>query len=400
MNNPQKSFSHEINQLVVAGFGMAFFLIFCACELLLFLTEPDHSFFLAKSLGMLGIYLALYILYSLFIVNRIKKLFLPLDKIAYGLIKDQVFIDDGEKDLKALADSLKEQAKQMNDLSKELKDTRQDLDGAFMESKAGKENLKQILLKLSAETEMIRRHSEEINTFAEEISGGLTQSLDAERDLKEKRSMLQERSKILDDQIRDNMRSQSDTETEFKELGGCYTLLDSIYKESEDLMSQIYNEMSALQSTTSQINIYVMNTALDISRAGSITVSALRAMDEIKLMSAEINDKTDSVLLLIIRARNALKLAMDQSGECRSKGRECEDSFDKTGEYLKELGSGVKELTSLGNDIFEDTLKLSACINEVRTKEDRRHEEDTKLLNGIDKLGNYVRELKSADDKE
>ena len=29
-------------------------------------------------------------------------MFLPLDKIAYGIMKDQVFIDDGEKDLKLL----------------------------------------------------------------------------------------------------------------------------------------------------------------------------------------------------------------------------------------------------------------------------------------------------------
>ena len=123
MKDNQKSFSHEINQLVVAGFGMAFFLMFCACALLLYLTEADHRLYVPKVLGILAIYLVLYISYSLFIVSRIKKLFLPLDKLASGILRDQVFIDDGEKDLKDFAKSLREQALRMEELNKKLKVT-------------------------------------------------------------------------------------------------------------------------------------------------------------------------------------------------------------------------------------------------------------------------------------
>ena len=396
MNDNPKSFSHEINQLVVAGFGMAFFLIFCACGLLLFLTEDDHSKFVFKLLIMLGIYLALYILYSIFIVNRIKKMFLPLDKIAYGIMKDQVFIDDGEKDLKAFADSLKEQAKQMSRLSQELKDTQENLDGAFQESKAGKESLKQMTLKVSAETEKLRTHGECMSVYGSDVTKAVANALDIEKELKDRRNDLYECSQLIGEQLKVNMRSQADTEAEFKELGGSYTLLDSVYKESEELIGSIYNEMTALQTLTSQINIYVMNTALDISRAGSITVSALGAMDEIKMMSADINDKTDNVLLLIIRARNALKLAMDQSGECRDKGSECSESFSKTKDYLEKLGNTVQELTRLSDELSDGAGKLTTGMNEVKTKEELRRKEEQFMKTNLETLGSYVKELRDA----
>ena len=192
------------------------------------------------------------------------------------------------------------------------------------------------------------------------------------------------------------MRSRTDTEAEFKELGGSYTLLDSVYKESEELIGSIYNEMTALQTLTSQINIYVMNTALDISRAGSITVSALGAMDEIKMMSADINDKTDSVLLLIIRARNALKLAMDQSGECRDKGSECSESFSKTKDYLEKLGNTVQELTRISDELSDGAGKLTTGMNEVKTKEELRRKEEQFMKTNLEMLGSYVKELRDA----
>ena len=397
MKDNQKSFSHEINQLVVAGFDMAFFLIFCACELLLYLTEGDHSHFIAKSLGMLGIYLALYILYSIFIVNRIKKMFLPLDKIAYGLMEDRVFIDDGEKDLKAFADSLKEQAKQMNALSKELDNTKQDLDGAFMESKAGKESLKQMMLKVSAETEKLRTHNECMSVYGSDVTKAVVNAFDVYNELKEKRDKLYECSQLIGEQIKVNMRSQEDTETEFSELGSSYTLLDSVYRESEELIGSIYNEMTALQTLSSQINLYVMNTALDISRAGSITSSTLSALDEIKLMSADINDKTDSILLLTIRARNSLKLAMDQSGECRERGGECSESFSDTKDYLEKLGNTVQELTRISDELSDSAGKLSLSMNEVKTKEELRRKEEQFIKTDLEKLGAYVKELRTSE---
>ena len=399
MKKQPRSFSYEINQLVVAGFGMAFFLIFCACALLLFLTEGTHERFILKLLVMLAIYLALYISYSIFIVNRIKKMFLPLDKLANGLLKDQVFVDEGEKDLKAFADSLKEQARQMNELSKELKDTRENLDGVFLESREGKENLNKSISWLYAQAEYARRHKDELISGREEVSKILDELLSSEKTLKDRKNDYYELSGEIEKSVKENMHSQADTVSEFKELSGSYTLLESIFSESEDLLSSIYNEMTALQSQASQLNLYVMNTALDISRAGSITISALSAMDEIKLMSAGINDKTDNVILLIIRARNALKLAMDQSGECREKGIECSESFSGTADHLTALADNMKKFLDIGEGMVEETSVISQNVYDLKIKEEYRGQNEQQISADIDRIEDYVREWKEQENK-
>ncbi len=324
-------------------------------------------------------------------------MFVPLDKLANGLLKDQVFVDEGEKDLKAFADSLKEQARQMNELSKELKDTREDLDGAFLSSKEGKENLNKSISWLFAQAEYAHRHKEEMISARDGITQILNDLLSSEKALKDRKNDLFELSGGIEGYIKENMRSQTDTVSEFKELSGSYTLLESIFSESEDLLSSIYNEMTALQSQASQLNLYVMNTALDISRAGSITLSALSAMDEIKLMSAGINDKTDNVILLIIRARNALKLAMDQSGECREKGIECSESFSGTADYLTALADNMKSFLGTGEGMLNDTQAISQGVFDLKIKEEARAKNEQLLSADIDKLEEYIREWKDQE---
>ncbi len=387
MNNSQRSFSHEINQLVVAGFGIAFFLMFCACALLLYLTENDHRLYVPKVLGILAIYLVLYIFYSLFIVNRIKKLFLPLDRIATGILHDQVFIDNGEKDLKDFAQSLREQALRMEELNKKLKVTRQQADEVSKESAAGRETMKQRLAHLCADVEKIKNCGSQIKHINKEI-GMITEStLSAEKEIAKKREGIEGYAKILEEQISDNLGTQADTEDEFIELGESYVLLDNVYTEASSLIDSIYDEMMSLQTLASQMNLLAMNAALDITRNGSITVSSLTTLDEIKLLSTEINDKSDNVLLLIIRARNSLKLAVDQSGECRDRGAECRESFSRSREYLEKLGKYVKELSMLSAAMSDDALNVTAGVSKIKQKQQLQSGREDMLCADIDRIG-------------
>ena len=114
-------------------------------------------------------------------------------------------------------------------------------------------------------------------------------------------------------------------------------------------------------------------------------------------MSADINDKTDNVLLLIIRASNALKLAMDQSGECRDKGSECSESFSKTKDYLEKLGNTVQELTRLSDELSDEAGKLTLSMNEVKTKEELRRKEEQFMKTNLEMLGGYVKELRDVE---
>ena len=396
--NQRASFSKEITQLVVAGFGIAFFLIFAASLLLLYLSENDKKVFWIKAAGMLLIYLALYILYSIFITGRIRKLFLPMDRLAWGLMRDRVFVDSGEKDLKALADSLRAQAEQMNILSRELENTREDLDDASRESLRSRDNYRQLLGRTVAETERIQKGGEEL----QELSGKMADRIDAAllfgSELKDKRDAVYERSEQLKSRVDENMRLHSDTESDFKTLGSSYALLDSMHSDAQELTENLYSEMTALQSLATQVNLYVMNTSLDISRAGCITISAVTAMDEIKEMSASINEKTDAVLLLIIRIRNALKLCMDQSGECRGKGEECGESFAAAGKGLEELKESAGTLSELSSLLSDEAGRLSCGMEDLRRMEEERERAEAELGTDVDRLTRFVKDWRRREE--
>ena len=382
---------------MVGGLGIAFFLIFVACTLLLFLTENDRKLFWIKAAGMLFLFLLLFVLYSIFTTGRIRQMFVPLDRIAYGLMQDQIFVDSGEKDLKALADSLRSQAEQMSELSRELKYTQENLDDAHQESRASRDDARQKLGRTVAEMERICKREEEIQTLSGKIEDSVDEALLLESGIKSRRDGLYDHAQRLKEHIRENMQAQADTETEFQELGGSYSLLESMHSEAEELVDSIYNDMTALQSLATQVNLYVMNTSLDMSRAGAVTISAISAMDEIKELSARINEKTDSVLLLIIRVRNSLKLAMDQTGECREKSTECAGSFSKAKDELEELGEQIRILSDLGGELSDDAGRLSSGLYEVKLMEQNRGRQEEALGADVERLTGFVRDWRSGE---
>ncbi|MBR5422215.1 MAG: hypothetical protein IK115_13810 [Lachnospiraceae bacterium] len=394
------SFSKEINRMVVSSLGIAFFLIFVADAILLFLTVRDLKSFIFRVVILLLVLGALYAFYSFFVVRRIRQMFLPLDRLAWGLLRDQVFVDNDEKDLKALADSLRSQAERMNLLSKELKNTRDDLDDASRESRLSRDTKRQLLGRTEASVERIQQKEGELMALSGRIADAIDAALLLEPGLKKRRDGIYEQSRKLEEQIRDNLQETGDTEMEFAELGGSYGLLDSMHADAEELLDSLYNEMSSMQSLATQINLYAMNTSLDISRAGSITISAISALDEMKVLSAKVEEKTDSLTLLIIRIRNALKLAMDQSGECREKGEECSGSFSRTKESLKKLESSVQELAELGSLLSEDAGRLSGNIYDVKLMEERREREEGAAAADVERLARFVKDWRRQEEED
>ena len=386
--------------MVVSSLGIAFFLIFVADAILLFLTVRDLKSFIFRVVILLLVLGALYAFYSFFVVRRIRQMFLPLDRLAWGLLRDQVFVDNDEKDLKALADSLRSQAERMNLLSKELKNTRDDLDDASRESRLSRDTKRQLLGRTEASVERIQQKEGELMALSGRIADAIDAALLLEPGLKKRRDGIYEQSRKLEEQIRDNLQETGDTEMEFAELGGSYGLLDSMHADAEELLDSLYNEMSSMQSLATQINLYAMNTSLDISRAGSITISAISALDEMKVLSAKVEEKTDSLTLLIIRIRNALKLAMDQSGECREKGEECSGSFSRTKESLKKLESSVQELAELGSLLSEDAGRLSGNIYDVKLMEERREREEGAAAADVERLARFVKDWRRQEEED
>lgn len=376
---------------MVAGFGIAFFLIFAASVLLLYLSEDVFRDFLIKAAGMLLVYLALYVFYSIFITKRIKKMFLPLDRLAYGLIRERVYVDSGDADLKNLAESLKAQAERMNRLSRELEDTRSNLDDAFMESRMSRDEEQNRLQKLLSETERLRNREEELSAIASAISDSLKESLRAAAQVEKGGGVLSSKTSDINEEAADSMGAMLDMKELFTELKGDIELLNRMTGDAGEGVEELYNSLTEAQSQIAQINLYAMNTSLDIARSGN-SISAITALNEIKDLTGKLNEKSDEILIGVIRIRNAIKLLADQTGECLEREGECAEDHAVCLERLTGIREHSGAMKTLGTEIAEGASVSLLGLKKADSFRGELEREEEKLKNDIERLGGALRE--------
>ena len=393
MNKKRESLSKEIDHVVVLCFGIAFFLIYTASAILLFITEEDISQYYGKAIGMFVVYLALYIIASFLVTQRIGELFVPLDRVANKLIREDKFSDSGENGIQSLADSLRAQSEQVDALSRELETTQSDLDDAFTESRHNRHQQTEMAKTLIQDLETLQDREAELIRSGDKLLKLLKDAMPLESGIKEQKDELYEQMQQIDSGLRESERQYQDTAADFEELGGTFQLLGNMQTDAGDLLENIYNEMTALQSLSTQTNLYAMNTALDTARSGSITVSTISALDEIKELTGKINEKTDEVLLLLIRTRNALKLAMDQSGECREKGEECSRAFEESKTALQDRRQEIEKMLSAGEALTDDVAKLGNTLYEVQNAVQKRRDEQSKCKEGLEKMCEELKDI-------
>ena len=398
-SNKQDSLSKEIDHIVVLCFGIAFFLIYTASAILLYITEEDTSRYYIKAIVMFLIYLALYASVSVLVIQRIAQLFRPLDAAAGALLQDKK-TKDGMIGIRNLAESLRAQSEKVNELSEELKTTQNDLDDAFLVSEQNSYQNKEMIQRMQEELDRLQKRQEEALLAGEKMARLMRETAPLHQEIQEKREDLYEQMRQIEENIRDNARQQEDTAADFEELGSTFALLGNMQTDAEELLENIYNEMTGVQSLTNQINLYAMNTSLDIARAGSITVSAISALDEIKEQTAKMNTKTDDVLLLLIRARNALKLATDQSGECREKGEECGKSFENSRSALDAQKAELAQMLSAGDQLTEDVSRLSNAFNEAEQITRNQNAEQQKAKSDVEKMTAILQEWYTTEGEE
>ena len=393
MNKKRESLSKEIDHVVVLCFGIAFFLIYTASAILLFITEEDISQYYGKAIGMFVVYLALYIIASFLVTQRIGELFVPLDRVANKLIREDKFSDSGENGIQSLADSLRAQSEKVDALSRELETTQSDLDDAFTESRQNRHQQTEMAKTLIQDLETLQDREAELIHSGDKLLKLLKDAMPLESGIKEQKDELYEQMQQVDSGLRESERQYQDTAADFEELGGTFQLLGNMQTDAGDLLENIYNEMTALQSLSTQTNLYAMNTALDTARSGSITVSTISALDEIKELTGKINEKTDDVLLLLIRTRNALKLAMDQSGECREKGEECSRAFEESKTALQDRRQEIEKMLSAGEALTDDVAKLGNTQYEAQNAVQKRRDEQSKCKEGLEKMCEELKDI-------
>lgn len=400
MAEKRASFSKNINQMVVIGCGVAFFMIYVTCSVLLYMSEPETVHYYGKALFMFLIYIAIYLLVSWYMTHKIREMFLPLDQIADALVKDELHFDSDSDDLQGLADSLKEQMEKMTYISRELRATKSSLDVVYEENRQSKSQIISTLADCKVQCEKALHNQGNIISGMEQEKDILSRLESTGHGLKINKKTLYEDAQQLQNCIVDGVRSNRDTKEEIVHLKESFEVLSDMLTDSAGLIEEIYNEVTTIQTETTRTNLFAMNAALDAARSGPYNPSVVNALDDIKDMTGRINGKTDAVQLLAIRSRNSVKLALDQADFCVEKENESDHNFSVTEEKLGTLSQQILGILSITEAMMDGVTTVSGNLYELskmyggRTKENvqmQQRLEDVKEM-----LGEILEELETG----
>ncbi len=389
----KQSFAKPVNQLVTACFAVTFLVVYILTVVLLFRIADDMNKYYIGAGVFLVIYLLIYIFASLYVTGKITAMFAPIDRVSYGLMKGRSKGGDEKKDLKYLAESLREQNDHIREISRELQDAREDLDNAFNENRISKEGARLKEQKYLSEVKRLSDRQEGISEMSSRMEESLEKTIPLQGLLNEKKTKVYDETKSLNEAINENARLMEDSSASFDSMNEGFDLLDGITDSGTSLLESMYNEMTLIQSVAAQLNLYAMNTSLDMARAGVMNIQVSGALDEIKQLSMKMSEKTDEVMLQIIQIRNTMKLTKDQTDDCRDRSRECRENNDRLDENFNAISESIRKLVENNEDMANDIAQLTNSVYDMMLLEQKRTREEQKLSDSIKEYGNAVNHI-------
>ncbi len=391
MKNQKTSFAKPVNQLVTACFAVTFLVVYILSIVILLLIVDDMKKYYTGAAILLVIYLIPMIAASLFVTRKINTMFAPVDRASYLMLKDRT-TEGGERDLRLLAESLREQTEHIRDISRELSDAREDLDNAFRENRLSREGAKLQSEKYLNEVKSLGDRQESISEISSRMEKNLEQTLPLQDKINQKKDLVYEETKKLTATLGKNDRLKEENETAFERMNEGFDRLDGVTESGNALLESMYNEMTLLQSVASQLNLYAMNTSLDMARAGVINIQVSGALDEIKQLSSKMSEKTDEVMLQVIQIRNILRLTKDETDECRDYGRDCRENNARLDTGLENAAECINRLVQNNEDMANDIAALTNGIYDLMLLEQKRTREERKMAESLKEYGDAVKD--------
>ena len=364
LKEKKSSFSDSINFLVVLCFGIAFLIIFITSIILLILNgEADHSFYL-KAIFMFVAFLVIYIASSLLVVIKIRKMFRPLDKLAHGLLTEEIRVYGDSDDIRKLADNLKADMRKLEDITKELDDTKMNLDQVQSKALMEQSSVENGLEKYDSYLVEIEKSREHLKTDFRKESRILEELPLLQAGMKQSRKTILNSQNSLQEGFRSSEQALEDTREELKQTEEAFGLLNQMLVENSEDIESLFSEMTYLQSIASKINLTCSNLSLELARQGALQASVSNIMEDLKDTADKMNEKTDAMAMFLIRARNAAKLAQDQSEYCKEQMQQGQENFEITENNMEEMKGTADHLQlameKLGKDLEHFTGHLSS----------------------------------------
>lgn len=380
------SFSDHINQLIGIVFGIAFLIVFAASAILLYLSEENMEGYYVRIFGIFCIYLMLYVLAAVYTSRRIRKMFEPLDQIATALAEDKIRIYGDTADLQAFARRLTERMDEMEDMSDALSAAEGSLNDMFQESEESRSRFSYHMKRCRGSLDAVKDDYEQSAEQARAIRHFLEEDNAAATRLKLSRQSLGEDF----ESIRESLQGCSSSHREMKDDRGrlkeAFGVLNDMQKESMELIETIYNELASIQNIASKLELYASNVSLNYARSGGGNLNISAALDEIKLTDRQMRDKIDEIAMLVIRTKNAVKLANDQTNFCIELEDGEQTISDRADEQLGFISMKLQGLMQVGEDISNGIANMLNHDYELDGMADR-------LGQGLDALGKEMERL-------
>ncbi len=376
-----RSYGDDIVRMIWTIFGLAIFIACIACLAVLYVTSPDSSDFIFNSAVIIGCFLVVYVIFSLYFVGKVKAAFEPLDR----LLNENGAGFRSSTGLASLARDISYSHERLENMEKELDDTRKNLEDI---SDKNEETISTVDGVASNIVTILDARSREIKNMAglfEKENSLLADMEMSATKIKEGQGLTPHRTDTIKKSVNDCNLYCEDTVADLTDAKNAHEVLKDMLDKSQNMMDDIYSELTLLQSMCSQINLYAMNTALDASRSGGYSLSVTAALDEIKEMSGRLNEKSDNLALLIIQEKNAIRLAFDQAefgdgeienglksfNQARVQIKTISDEADRLVKSFDELMDNVYSLTGFTAELYAYNGKKTRMIRNMGDTDDK-----------------------------
>ncbi len=387
----RKSYSDDIVGMIWTIFGVAIFIACIACLIVLYVTSPESDDFIYKGSIIFGCFLVIYLMSALYFVRRIRTAFEPLDEFLNEDSDNGIF--RSSTGLASLARDIIYSHERLENMEKELDSTRKNLEDI---SDKNEETISTVDGVASNIVTILDARSREIKNMAglfEKENSLLADMEISTSKIKEGQGFTPHRTDSIKKSVNDCNLYCEDTVADLTDAKNAHEVLKDMLDKSQNMMDDIYSELTLLQSMCSQINLYAMNTALDASRSGGYSLSVTAALGEIKEMSGRLNEKSDNLALLIIQEKNAIKLAFDQAdfgdgeiemglksfNQARSQIKTISDEADRLVKSFDELMDNVYSLTGFTQELYAYNGKKTRMIKNINETDDKLARQITRM---------------------
>ena len=352
--------SKDIISTIRLYLSLTFIVTFFSGAALLFITEETVYDFLIKGSILFGAYLLLFALLMYFISKKIKKSFKPLDKLVDGLNDDSIRIYGDTLDLKSFADSVRKAQRSYEKIKDELDDTKKDLDDVASENLRLTEDANKKINKALDISNLLSHKNVLLDKYTEDEKQIILDILSETEEIKKRKNIIYDESLRLGNDILDINRGKSDISQDYEELTDAFNIVDKTLAETAELIDTIFSEITQIQSVASQMDLYAMNTSIELARNGNVNPSVSTALAEINTLASNLNKKSDELALLVIRIKNSTKLSHDQSVFCEEQIDLSQKSFNGMSQKIDIISDKTRSFVDSIDDLL---INISAMTS-------------------------------------